>query len=309
MPQGRPLGASRGAGGTAGSRSAGRLSGAAGAARTSSVRPSSAGIAAGTSSPVRACGAPARLGPGAASAVRSSAGSPAVRRARKRPYAPKGSLAVFLPYAPKRPYDRASRFAAAGRSSRGRRTSPTVTDAITGTRPSRVRAAGNGRGASAARKSAAAPSKGMPVRSPRRWRKKSSASIEPRVQDRAVVVAVTAISRAGPRPIAASPGRGRVPGSVRATARAKWTVAASGVRHHARRSTAPDGSSGWLIAWPRVHRRRNPVPAEASATRRRRRCTAGRAPRVRRRASTRYGLPSRPSGAGARSSPGVRPGG
>jgi len=119
---------------------------------------------------------------------------------------------------------------------------------MAGTTASRVRAAGRGRSLSDARKSEAVPSKGMPVRSPRRWRKRRRASIEPRVLERAVVVAAMAIRRPGPRPMAERPGRGRVAGSVRATATAKWTVAARGVRHQARRSREDEGESGWLRA-------------------------------------------------------------
>jgi hypothetical protein len=103
----------------------------------------------------------------------------------------------------------------------GRSIRATARDEVAGDRDSRVRAAGRGSGWFAARKSPAAPSNGMPVRSPRRWRKRRRASMEPRSVERAVVVAETAIRRAGPRPIDARPGRGRVPGSVRATARAK----------------------------------------------------------------------------------------
>lgn len=72
--------------------------------------------------------------------------------------------------------------------------------------------------------------------------------MEPRVQARAVVVAEIAIRRPGPRPIAERPGRGFVAGSVRATATAKYTVAASGVAHQARRRAAAAGESGWPIA-------------------------------------------------------------
>ncbi|GGP67378.1 hypothetical protein GCM10010247_45330 [Streptomyces calvus] len=64
------------------------------------------------------------------------------------------------------------------------------------------------------------------------------------MQDRAVVVAETAIRRAGPSPTADRPGRGRVPGSVRATATAKYTVAASGAAHQASRSVEVDAASG-----------------------------------------------------------------
>lgn len=68
------------------------------------------------------------------------------------------------------------------------------------------------------------------------------------MQDRAVVAAEIDIRRAGPRPMAERPGRGFVAGSVRATATAKWTVAASGVRHQASRRTEAAGLSAWLMA-------------------------------------------------------------
>lgn len=68
------------------------------------------------------------------------------------------------------------------------------------------------------------------------------------MQDRAVVMAEIAIRPAGPRPMAERPVRGFVAGSVRATATARCTVAASGVRHQARRRAEPAGSSAWLIA-------------------------------------------------------------
>ncbi|CAM5737487.1 hypothetical protein SALBM311S_09319 [Streptomyces alboniger] len=72
--------------------------------------------------------------------------------------------------------------------------------------------------------------------------------MEPSVQERAVVVAETAIRRAGPRPIAERPVRGLAAGSVRATATAKYTVVARGVAHQASRRREPAGSPGWLIA-------------------------------------------------------------
>lgn len=250
---------------------------------------------------------------------RAAAAGWARSRAPNLPYAPNVSRVPDRPYAPKRPYPRAGTRAPAsrafssrapvGRGTRGRSAVATAIDAIVGARASRVSAAGSGSGTSAARNPAAAPSNGMPVRSPRRWRKRRRASIEPSVQDSAVVVAEMAIRRAGPRPIADRPGRGRVAGSVRATATAKYTVAASGVRHQASRSSAAAVDSGWLIAWPRVHRNRKPVPADATATSRRRSCTAGRAPRVRRRASTRPGLPTPRAGAGARCARAARPAG
>ncbi|GAB2877969.1 hypothetical protein GCM10027074_52620 [Streptomyces deserti] len=68
------------------------------------------------------------------------------------------------------------------------------------------------------------------------------------MQDRAVVVAEMAIRRAGPRPMADRPGRGFVPGSVRATATAKYTVAARGAAHQARRRSEVPGESGWPSA-------------------------------------------------------------
>lgn len=204
-----------------------------------------------------------------------------------------------------RPYDRV---ASCGFPPRGRRARATVAEAAIGTRLSRVRAAGSGRDTSAARNSAAAPSNGMPVRSPRSCRKKSSASIEPRAVERAVVTAETAIRRPGPRPMAERPGRGRVPGSVRATASAKYTVAASGAAHQARRRTLAAEASGCVIAYPSVHSSRKPVPPDAAATRSRRSWTRGRAPRARRRASTRPGLPARRPGAGGPCSRAVRRG-
>lgn len=139
-------------------------------------------------------------------------------------------------------------FPAGGRGSLGRRLSATAAEAATGSSASSVSAAGTGNGRSAARNCAPFPSKGMPVRSPRRCRKSISATSEPSVQESSVVSADTAISRPGPRPTADSPGRGRVPGSVRATARARYTVAASGTTHQARRSAAAPGVWGWSIA-------------------------------------------------------------
>ncbi|GAA1295773.1 hypothetical protein GCM10009647_007950 [Streptomyces sanglieri] len=56
--------------------------------------------------------------------------------------------------------------------------------------------------------------------------------------------AASTASRTGPRPTADSPERGRVLGSVRATATANWTVTANGTRHHSRRSTAPAECAG-----------------------------------------------------------------
>lgn len=85
-----------------------------------------------------------------------------------------------------------------------------------------------------------------------------------------MVAAEMAIRRAGPRPIADRPGRGRVPGSVRAATTAKYTVAARGATHQARRRAEPPGVSWWARAWPRVDRRRKPVAADAVATSRRR---------------------------------------
>lgn len=68
------------------------------------------------------------------------------------------------------------------------------------------------------------------------------------MQETAVEAAASAVSRAGPSPTADSPGRGRVLGSVRATATARWTVAASGTTHHSSRGTEEAERSGWPTA-------------------------------------------------------------
>lgn len=59
------------------------------------------------------------------------------------------------------------------------------------------------------------------------------------MHETAVETAASTLSFTGPRPTADSPPRGRVLGSVRATATANCTVAASGTKHHSSRSTAP----------------------------------------------------------------------
>ncbi len=131
-----------------------------------------------------------------------------------------------------------------GAEGRERSASPLAAADASGTSASSVRAAASGNGVPAPRNSAAPPSKGSPARSPRRWRKKSSATTEPSVVDTAVETAASTLSRAGPAPAAKSPGRGRVLGSVRATATANWTVAARGTAHHSSRSTELDACAG-----------------------------------------------------------------
>lgn len=181
-----------------------------------------------------------------------------------------------------------------------RSASPLTAEEASGATASSVSAAARGSGVPAPRNSAASPSNGSPVRSPRRCRKKSSATTEPSVVDTAVEIAASAESRAGPRPAANSPGRGRVLGSVRATATANWTVAASGTAHHSSRATDSDARAGCPEAYPSVHRSRKPTPADAAASSRRRIRTRGCEPRVRRRASTPSGLPYRTRRAGRR---------
>ena len=148
--------------------------------------------------------------------------------------------------------------------------------------------------------SAAAPSKGRPVRSPRRWRKSSSASI--------------AAERAGQRRwdrgrARHQPGRAqadrRQPGA-RAGCRgpcgpppprsARSRPAGPGTRAGAARD-AP-GRPGGPARSPGCTAAGSPVPAEAAATSSRRSWTSGWAPRARRRASTRPGLPSSADRAG-----------
>ena len=221
----------------------------------------------------------------------ATAHAPVPRGGRRSGRTSRRSPGADRPYAPKRPFD-ACRPCPAGVP--GASTSATVTEAIAGTRASRVRAPARGSGWSAARRSAAAPSKGRPVRSPRRWRKKSRASIEPSVQDRAVVIAARRHQAAGAEADGGEAGarsggrvgaghgdrevdgggeRGDAPGQPQGRA-------GGGVR------VAPSRSRGCTAAGSRCR----PTPA---ATRRRRSWTAGWAPRARRRASTRPGLPSR----------------
>ncbi len=230
-----------------------------------------------------------------------------VPRPPNLPYAPNVSLRGAVPNAPKRPNPRVR--VAGGRGSLGRRASATAVVAVAGGRPGGSGWPGPGGGgrrparrpprrrtAGPTGRRAGAGRRGGPASSPGWWTGPSSG-------------AETAMRRPGPRPTADSPGRGRVPGSVRATASARYTVAASGSAHQARRSAAASAASGWFRAWPRQDSSRKPVPAEAAATSSRRSWTAGRAARVRRRASTRPGLPRRGCPAAARCAPGVRPAG
>ncbi|KAF0648913.1 hypothetical protein K701_16300 [Streptomyces fradiae ATCC 10745 = DSM 40063] len=68
------------------------------------------------------------------------------------------------------------------------------------------------------------------------------------MQATAVDAAARAVSRTGPSPRAQRPGRGRVAGSVRATATARCAQAASGGAHQASRSAEAYGRSGWATA-------------------------------------------------------------
>src|SRR5690606_19017358 len=255
MPQGSPDGAASGVTGAT----------VVGVAPASPPAPDASAVP--TAAPAAPAGAPAvptvPAGAPAAATVAvavppAACSAPGGRRVRpadarclpKRAYAPKVSFSAVRAYAPNRPKPRAPGPVAGGRASRGRRAVATDADAVSGTSASRVRVAGTGRGCPAARKSVPSPSKGRPVRWPRRCRKTSSATVAPRGQAGAVVVADPSISRAGPRPTADRPGRGRVAGSVRATAIARYTVAASGAAHQARRSAEAGGSAVPPRAWP-----------------------------------------------------------
>ncbi|CAM5702248.1 hypothetical protein SALBM135S_09861 [Streptomyces alboniger] len=121
---------------------------------------------------------------------------------------------------------------------RGRSAAALAAEAVKGTTVSRIRVAPSGSGSFAASGPAAAPSKGSPVRSPRRCRKTRSATTEPSVQATAVEMAASTVRRAGPSPTPESPALGLVPGSVRATATAKYAVAVIGATHQARRAGA-----------------------------------------------------------------------
>ena len=138
--------------------------------------------------------------------------------------------------------------AEAGRVSRGRRARATAIDAATGTRASRVRAAAAGAAGPRRGESAAAPSKGRPVRSPRRWRKKSRATHRAERAGQG--------GRRRPRRPSGGPGRGRSP---RARGAGGCRVGA-GHRHRevdrgGERGSAPGqpqhgapGASGWPSA-------------------------------------------------------------
>ncbi|CAM5543727.1 hypothetical protein SANTM175S_06148 [Streptomyces antimycoticus] len=191
------------------------------------------------------------------------------------------------------------------RGCRGHSTAAHAAPTSTGTTASSVTvpARGSGRPLPSWRPTAPLPAQSsQEPRSPRRYRKTSSASTPPSAQAAAIETAASSAARAGPSPTAAKPGPGPVLGSARPTATARWTVAASGTRHHSSRPTAPCESAGWPEANPRALSSRKLAPAAATVTSDRRSSTDGRAPRVRRRLSTRPCLPPRrgPSPPGAR---------